>query len=342
MVAIKSRESERFIAQSPNNVFLFLIYGPDGGMVRERALRVIDKRVDDRNDPFQYVELSNDLVATDPLSLLDEANTVPLFGGRRAILIEAGAKSIIPAITSLIAAPPDSCTIIITAGVLKKDSPLRKLIEGADLGASIECQADTQQDLHALIDRNLLEAGLVATAEARELLLNALGEDRLMSRSELNKLTLYMHGHQHVDAADVEAIVAHASNIASDRIIASAFSGNAGEAVDAYFEQGGDAGALLFGALRYGLALHRARVAIERESGRLDPGLTMMMRAGFGFMHRGLLEEQLKAWSSTRLGELLDPLREAQTSVRAHAARARMEAERALWRIAQTARRQSR
>ena len=68
----------------------------------------------------------------------------------------------------------------------------------------------------------------------------------------------------------------------------------------------------------------------------------MMMRAGFGFMHRGLLEEQLKAWSSTRLGELLDPLREAQTSVRAHAARARMEAERALWRIAQTARRQSR
>jgi DNA polymerase-3 subunit delta len=216
------------------------------------------------------------------------------------------------------------------------------LIEGADLGASIECQADTQQDLHALIDRNLLEAGLVATAEARELLLNALGEDRLMSRSELNKLTLYMHGRQHVDAADVEAIVAHASNIASDRIIASAFSGNAGEAVDAYFEQGGDAGALLFGALRYGLALHRARVAIERESGRLDPGLTMMMRAGFGFMHRGLLEEQLKAWSSTRLGELLDPLREAQTSVRAHAARARMEAERALWRIAQTARRQSR
>lgn len=339
MVAVSSREAERFVASPPENIFLFLVHGADAGMVRERALSIVGKRVDDRHDPFQFVELSGDAVSSDPLTLLDEANTTPLFGGRRAILIETGAKSVIPAVTSLVSAPPAACTVVLTAGALKKDAPLRKLIEGAKQGAGIECLPDTEQDIHALVDRTLREANLVATPEARALLLAALGEDRLMSRAELAKLVLYMHGREHVEAADVEAIVAHASSIASDRVVAAAFAGEAGETLDAYFAQGGDAGAILFGALRYAVALHRARLAMERESGRTDAGVTALFRAGFGFMHRALMEDQLKAWTSARLAALIEPLRESQTRARANAASAQMEAERALWRVAKAARR---
>ena len=114
----------------------------------------------------------------------------------------------------------------------------------------------------------------------------------------------------------------------------------AAETMDAYFAQGGDATALLVGALRYVIALHRARLAMEREGGRLDPGMTAMMRAGFGFvMHRALIEAQLRAWTAARAGALIEPLRAAQTRARAHAASAQMEAERALWRVAKAARR---
>jgi DNA polymerase-3 subunit delta len=337
MVAVSHRDAERFVASPPESVFLFLIHGSDAGMVRERALAIVTQRVDDRRDPFQFVELSGDAVSADPLTLLDEANTTPLFGGRRAILVETGAKSVIPAVASLIAAPPVACTIVLTAGALKKDAPLRKLVEGAKQGAGLECLPDTEQHIHALVDRTLLEANLVATPEARALLLAALGEDRLMSRAELSKLVLYVHGREHVEAADVEAIVAHASSIASDRVVAAAFAGRAGETLDAYFAQGGDAGALLFGALRYALALHRARLAMEREGGRADAGVTALYRAGFGFMHRALMEEQLKSWTSARLGALIEPLRDAQTRARANANIAQMEAERALWRVARAA-----
>jgi DNA polymerase-3 subunit delta len=341
MTAVRSRDAERFIAAPPESVFLFLVFGSDAGMVRERALALVDKRVDDRRDPFQFVEMSGDAVASDPLGLLDEANTTPLFGGRRAILVETGAKSVIPAVTSLIAAPPTHCTIVMTAGALRRDSPLRKLIEGAKQGAAIECQPDAEADLQALIDRSLREAGLVTTPEARSLLLGALGEDRLMSRAELSKLALYMHGREHVEAKDVEAIVAHASNIASDRVVTAAFGGasDIGAALDAYFAQDGDAQQLLIGALRYAVALHRGRLSMEREGGRPDAGVSALMRAGFGFMHRALMEEQLKHWSSARLGGLIEPLRAAQTRARANAAIAQMEAERALWNVAKAARR---
>jgi DNA polymerase-3 subunit delta len=337
VVAIASRDAERFVAAPPEGVFLFLLHGSDAGLIRERALAIVAKRVDDRHDPFQFVEMSGDAVSADPLALLDEANTSPLFGGRRAILVETGAKSVIPAITSLIAAPPSDCAVVLTAGALRRDSPLRKLVESAKQGAGVECLPDSEQDVHALVERSLREAGLVATPEARALLLAALGEDRLMSRAELAKLTLYMHGREHVDAADVEAIVAHASNIAADRVVAAAFSGHAGETLDAYFAQGGEAGTLLFGALRFAVALHRARLAMEREGGRLDAGLTALNRSGFAFMHRALMEAQLKAWSASRVGALIEPLRVAQTRARANTAIARMEAERALWRVARAA-----
>jgi DNA polymerase-3 subunit delta len=339
MVAVKNRDAERFIAAPPAPVFLFLVHGSDAGLARERALRIAEKRVDDRRDPFQCVEMSGDAIAADPLSLLDEANTTPLFGGRRAVLADVGSKSIAPAVERLIAAPPKDCSVILIAGALKRDAPLRKLVENAKLGASIECYPDSEQDLHALIDSTLHEAGLSITPEARGLLQSALGEDRLMSRSELSKLTLYMRGRAKIEAGDVENIVAHASNIAADRVVLDAFSGEAGAAGAAFdhiLSSGGDASQLVGSALRYALALHRARLAVDRE-GRLDAGVNILTRSGWGFSHRAMLEHHLKSWSAAKIKGVAEMLRDAQQRARANANIAEMEANRALIRVAREA-----
>jgi DNA polymerase-3 subunit delta len=340
MVAVKSREAQRFVDAPPAAIFLFLLHGADAGLVRERALALIEKRVDDRRDPFQFIEMSGDAVAADPLSLLDEANTVPMFGGRRAILVEAGSKSINAPLEQLLAAPPRDCAVVVTAGVLKRDAPLRKLIEPAKLGAAIECQPDAEQDLEALIDESLRAAGLAATPEARSLLCAALGEDRRMSRAELSKLALYKHGETKVEAQDVEAIVAHASAIASDRLVIDAFSGAAaaaGEELDRALAGGADPGQLVGGALRYAMALHRARLAADREGGRADAGITILMRSGFGVFPRPALERHLKNWTAAKIAGVIAPLREAQRRARVDASVAEIEAGRALLAIASRA-----
>ena len=226
MVAIKKSDVERFVAAPPDHLFLFLLHGADAGLVRESALRLVGRRVDDRHDPFQFVELSGDAVAADPLTLIDEANTAPLFGGRRALLVEAGAKSIAEAIEMLLRAPPVDCSVIVTAGALRKDAPLRKLVESSKLGAALDCAPDSDADVAALIERSLAEASLAIAPEARALLQAALGEDRLMSRAELQKLLLYMDGRERIEAADVAEIVAHASSIAMDAATLEAFSGD--------------------------------------------------------------------------------------------------------------------
>lgn len=331
MVAVRKNDAERFVEAPPSLYFLFLVHGSDAGLVRERASRIVARRVDDRHDPFQFVEMSGDAIAADPLRLLDEANTAPLLGGRRALLIESGAKAIAPAIERLLAAPPQDCSLIVTAGMLRKDAPLRKLVEGAKAGAAIECSPDAETDVIALIDAALKEARLTITPEARGLLASALGEDRMMSRSELQKLMLYMHGRGRVEAGDVAAIVAHAANESGDALTLSVFGGRV-DALGADFDDalahGADPTLLIMNALRYAQGLHRGRAA---------GGVLGVKRAGFFGAPDGAIEAHLKLWSSAQLGALIEFLRAAQTRARANASVARLEAAHALAHIAREA-----
>jgi DNA polymerase-3 subunit delta len=331
MVAVRKSDVERFVATPPQNLFLFLFHGADAGLVRESALRLVGRRVDDRHDPFQFVELSGDTIAADPLALIDEANTAPLFGGRRALLVEAGAKSFVEAIEMLLRAPPADCSVIVTAGALRKDAPLRKLVEGSKFGAAIDCAPDSDADVAALIERSLSEARLAIAPEARALLQAALGEDRLMSRAELQKLVLYMDGRERVEAGDVALIVAHASSIAMDAATLEAFSGDiraTGMELDDALTKGADATQLISGALRYALSLHR---------GRVSGGVLAVKRGGFFSVPDRIIDAHLKRWSLERLLETIERLRVAQTQARAHAELAAVEAARAFMNVARAA-----
>jgi DNA polymerase-3 subunit delta len=182
MVALKVSEIENFLARPTRPIVL--IYGPDAGLVRERAEALVRKSVDDPKDPFQLARLDGDDLSSEPTRLLEEANTVPLFGGRRAVWVKAGARNFAPALEGLIAAPPPNCRILIEAGDLKRNAPLRAVCERAKNAAVLPCYPDTEKDLIRLIDQEMGEAGLAISPEARAALIPLLGGDRLASRHE--------------------------------------------------------------------------------------------------------------------------------------------------------------
>ena len=57
--------------------------------------------VDDPQDAFQLVRMDGDAIASDPLKLADEANTIGLFGGRRAIRVSPTSKPLLAALEPL-------------------------------------------------------------------------------------------------------------------------------------------------------------------------------------------------------------------------------------------------
>src|SRR5215475_14988633 len=122
MVALKSHQVDAFVAKPAQPVVL--VFGPDAGLVRERAEALIRASVDDISDPFSLARLDGDDLASEPSRLVEEANTIPLFGGRRAVWVKAGARNFAPAVEALVATPAPDCRVVIEAGDLKRSSPL--------------------------------------------------------------------------------------------------------------------------------------------------------------------------------------------------------------------------
>ena len=93
--------------------------------MRERSEALIRSAVDDPKDPFQLARLEGDELVGEPTRLVEEANTIPLFGGRRAVWVQGGSRNFAPAVEALIAAAAPDCRVVIEAGDLKRNAPLR-------------------------------------------------------------------------------------------------------------------------------------------------------------------------------------------------------------------------
>src|SRR3954468_21275700 len=98
MVALKSSDIDSFIARPDPSRAVVLVFGPDAGLVSERADAIIRASVDDPGDPFALVRLGGDALGSDRARLIDEAPRVPLLGGRRPTRVGAGSRNIVPAI----------------------------------------------------------------------------------------------------------------------------------------------------------------------------------------------------------------------------------------------------
>src|SRR6202012_3738544 len=155
MVALRGKEIDAFLARPDSARPIILLYGPDAGLVRERADALLASAVDDPNDPFSLVRLDGDELSAEPSRLVDEAMTVPLFGGRRAIRVRAGARSFAGGIDTLAGVRGRDCRIVIEAGELRAKNPLRKACEKAKTAVAIGCYPDGERDLAKLIDDEL-------------------------------------------------------------------------------------------------------------------------------------------------------------------------------------------
>src|SRR5258705_12826747 len=134
MVALKGADIDKFVARPDPTRPVVLVFGPDAGLVRERAEALVRASVDDPKDPFQLARLDGDDLAGEPTRLVEEANTIPLFGGRRAVWVRAGGRNFAPAVEALIASAAPDCRGGIEAGGFQRKPPPRPLFGRAPEG----------------------------------------------------------------------------------------------------------------------------------------------------------------------------------------------------------------
>ena len=167
-----------------------------------------------------------------------------------------------------------------------------------------------------------------------------LGGDRLASRNELRKLTLYARGKERVELADVRAVVSDASEQELDGVLDAAFAGKTND-VETEFSKaraGGSApSTIVSAAIRQVANLHKMKLAIETGN-----SIDFAMKRGtppVHFSREELVGEALRAWTQPRLLRAMDQLAEASLEARRQPALAEAIAQRTLLSIAVIARR---
>lgn len=336
MVAVKTYEADRFLSRPVAGIAVYLVHGSDAGLVNERARLIARTNVTDPSDPFQLVRMDGDDIASDPLKLVDEANSVGLFGGKRALWVQTGSRSIQQPVEMLLDVPPQDCIVVLEAGAMKRDAPLRKLCESRKNAVSIECYPDNARDLEQLIDRELTEAGLSVDRDARDMLTHLLGLDRLTTRAELAKLKLFAHGRDRITIEDVRGIIADASGLETDDAVNAAFSGKLSEVeaiLSRVFTSSTNGSVLIGSALRHAVTLHRTCLDIEAGL-PTEAAVEKAKRTPFG----RAIAQQIRLWSSARAARAIETLAIAVDRTRRQPDLDEEIASRALWTVARMVR----
>lgn len=337
MVAIKAHEAERTLQRLNPAWRIILLHGPDAGLVSERAAALARAAVDDPTDACQLIRMDGDALAADPGRLADEANTVGLFGARRALRISASTRALLPAVEPLLVDPPVDALVVIEAGELQKSNPLRIACERAGSALAIPCYGDTSRDLGAMIDTVMQGAGKRIARPVRDMLAAALGNDRLVSRQELDKLILYVGEASEIVAADVVAIVGDSAAREIDSLVDAVFSGQTAildAAMAKLSGEGVDGNAMLAGLLRHALGLLKARSALD--AGKSSRDAAGLMR-GLPFPRLAAAETAIRTWNLARLQDAVQLLGQASAQLRRDGDLGRLLLVRALWTIARMA-----
>ncbi len=335
MVAIKAQQAEAFARKPDAKVNAALVYGPDTGLVSERARAIAQALAKRAGDEAEIIRIDEADLDGDPDRLAVELQTIPMFGGGKVVRTASGRKINATMFKDIFAAGAPAAGLVCEAGNLKASDALRKLFEGTDWSAAVPCYADSERDLAGLAREMLDKAGLAIDKQTLELLVARIGADRALSRGEIDKLILYCAGRDRVEAADIEAIVGDATDAGLEAIAMAAAGGEPQRVVrefDRAINAGESAQVVILIAQRYFQRLHRVRSAMD-EGRSLDEAIRQI-RPPLHFRLRDQVTAQCRLWSTAMLSEALARINETAEQARLNSAMEDILAERLLFNLA--------
>lgn len=310
MAKLDARRIPAFLSD-PGNVRIVLVFGEDGGLVRERGEALTRAVAGD--DPFSLVEIPREAVAKDAGLLAAEASTPALTGGRRLVRVRDATDGLANAAKAVLAGNGPGI-VLLEAGSLDGRKGLRAALEKAGPEAAvIACYTETGAALEASIVALLRDFGVSVEPAAAAWMAQRLGEDRLVMRRECEKLALYVGAGGRVTEEDALASLAEGSALDLDAALLAATEGDApraDRALDAAFAEGAHAVQVVRGALRHVQRLELAALAVAKGAAPRDA--VDGLRPPVFFKSRPAFERALRLWKPETLAAAGAALLEAE------------------------------
>ena len=336
---VKTSEADRYTANPPAGLVAALVFGPDQGLVRERAERLARNVVADLGNAFLVSDLDEAALATDPARLADEAAAISMLGGRRVVRVRGAGNGLAKLFEGFLADPKGDALVVVEAGDLNKGAALRKVFENADDAAAVACYADTARNLSGVVRDAMKAEGFSIAADAVEEAVSRLGSDRGVTRRELEKLALYAQGQTKVTREDVRAAMGDEAEARIEEACDAAGEGDM-ERLDLALSRLWVEDVSPVAVLRVAMG-HFQRVALAKaHSARGEPvdGAMKRLRPPVHFLRASSFRMQVSHWGEERLADALDLLLETEAMCKTTAVPAEAVCGRALFNLAAMAR----
>ncbi len=319
MTRIAPRQAESFLRRLPEEVAGVLVFGPDEGLVRERAETIAAQVVEDPGDPFRVSRLDAGEVKADPARLADELGAISMLGGRRLVRLRDAGDALAGEIAAACERDWGDSLLLVTAGDLGPRSRLRRLFEDDARLAALACYRDEGATLSRLVETVLGEAGLTVDREARDWLVARLGEDRQASRRELEKLVTYKldDPDRNLHLAELEELIGDASMVSIQGVVQAVLAGELAGVEHAWgrvLAQGESPIAVL--RVLQGRFQRLAPMVAAVADGRDAAGIVAAARPPIFFKERATWTKALRQWNPGRCARAIRRLTEAEIAAK--------------------------
>jgi DNA polymerase-3 subunit delta len=339
-VKLSAGQVESFLRRPDPQISAVLLYGPDAGLVRERADTLARAICPDLQDPFRIADLTPAILGADPARLADEAAQISLMGGRRVVRVREAGDSLAPLFSRFLGDSIGDALAVVEAGDLPGRAALRRVFDESPHGAAIGCYPDSARDLAAVIRESFAAHRVIASRDAIDFLVQHLGGDRLLTRAELEKLTLYAGEGGRIELDDVRAVTADSAALSLDDAVLAAAEGDTAaldRALARVFQEGESAVSVIRALLRH---LQRLHVLVARSAAGASIDETIRAaRPPIFFKQQDSYRRQLTRWNEPRLRRALDRIAEAEFRMKLTGLPAETVCREAMFTLAREARR---
>ncbi len=336
---VKSQDGDRFAAQPPQTLRAALFFGPDLGLVHERADRLAATVCADLRDPFCIAELDDAALAADRARLSDEAQAISFTGGRRVVRVRGAGNGLAGVFAAFLADPKGDALVVVEAGDLAKGAKLRDVFEEAKNAAAVQCYPDSREALCDLVRSALKFEGISISSEALDAAVSFLGPDRGMARRQIEKLALYALGSKRIEIQDVRAGMGDEAEARTEEVCDLAGEGELAK-LDRALERLWAANVSPVAVLRVAMG-HFQRLASARAPGGPGPEGAMKRYPQIHFSRAASFRAQVRRWNEPLVQEALDMLLDTEALCKTTAVPAEAVCARTLFNVAAMARAKS-
>lgn len=302
-----------FLGQPSQPYRAALFYGPDSGLVLERARQVTQRLIPDAGDPYARAELPAARLAADPALLADELAAISMLSPRRVIWVRDADDKLLPAVENAAASFNESAYLIVCAGELPARSTLRSWFEKDARCAAVACYHDEAQDVQAVVRSHLEAAGIAPERELMAFLSQRLGNDRGVTQQELAKLVTYAGEGKTLSVAEAAALVDYNRETSFDDAVNALADRNL-QALDgalARLEREGESPVGHLRAMqRYFRRLYQ--LSSQVAAGKSPDEAIAAIRPPVFYKQLPLLQRHVRGWSAGQLSRALTLLVQAE------------------------------